>query len=209
MFKHFWIARVIFIAVCLALLAGCRGTISSPSLPTGTLSSPDKPTSRIIITDPLLASPTPTPKCIGDTWSYDESVQTKIEIGPDMKIVIGSVDPYVLYEKTISISGDGKVTYTVTQNLDPPKTITETKYIQEDDLQKIVTAVDEANFFAISADCGGEVLIAPHAYEKWIRIETDLKTHAVYDHGMCDKGYYFNKFCDLYDKIIAILGTPW
>ena len=31
---------------------------------------------------------TPTPKCIGDTWSYAENILTKIKIDPDLRITM-------------------------------------------------------------------------------------------------------------------------
>lgn len=58
---------------------------------------------------PLLASPTPAPECIGDTWSYDKTVQTKINNDPDLTIEINRMGSWGFCPRTLTIHGDGGV----------------------------------------------------------------------------------------------------
>jgi len=174
-------------------------------------------------------TPSPTPKCIGDTWSYDENIQTEININPNLKITMVTLGYDVIYEvvtatpagesyptlpayqtvttsnpahswipSKITIYGDGRVVGEEKKG----QSIKE-KRIQIDQLQKIVAVLEEANFYAISWGCLG--LECPCGHELDITVETKEMVHEIYDKGACFAAY-FDRYCDLWDQINAIIG---
>jgi len=163
------------------------------------------PTSPSKSTTSQTPTPSPTPECIGDAWSYAENVQTTIEINPDLKIQIGRTDPFILRDELIVIYGDGKVVFTAI-DLGVEETIE--KRIQKKQLQQIVSAFEEANFYAISVGCGGIVGIQPDAANLYISVETDGKSYDLDDLTACIT-HDFDNYCDLDDTIAEILGLPW
>ena len=158
---------------------------------------------------PLLASHTPAPECIGDTWSYDKNVQTEIEISPDLVIIISHTqswftttprtpDPYIY--GSVGIYGNGSVIDS--RGGDPVK-----KQISEDQLQQIIQVFEEANFFAITFGCEGSSLEVTDVGRTEISITMEGKTHKIEDHGNCDYGGIIG-LCAIPEKVFAILGSP-
>ena len=151
--------------------------------------------------------PTTTAKCINNAWSYAENVHTDIEISPDLVIQLSRSECFgECPSYTVTISGDGRVIYWGYQFV--PTVGTVEKQIQEDQLQQIVAAFEEANFFAISVGCAEYSVIVMDASALNISISTEGRYHVVAERGACN-AYHFDKYCDLGDKIEAILGLPW
>ncbi len=168
------------------------------------------------VTSPI-PLPSPPPKCIGDTWSYAENIQTEIEISPDLRITMEHSVPggLTLSEKRTTIYGDRRAAYTdMFFKWQHGSLITITNYtvekqITEDQLSQIVTAFEEANFYAITPGCEGKSIRAPvDGDSEDISIVTDGKTHEINEQGAC-WAYRLDKYCSLYGEIDAILGTPW
>jgi len=162
----------------------------------------------------LQPTPSPTPMCIGEVWSYAENVQTKIDIEPTLKITIAQDAPdlihHTFYGSTVTIYGDGRVVYTSesSQVSGSTKSTSVEKQIPKDQLQQIITALEEANFYAITTGCGGSIVRVIDAPVLEISVEADGKVYEIKDNGECAVSH-FDKYCDLGDQIDAILGIPW
>ena len=155
--------------------------------------------------------PTPTPSPQPDSGSpvlYTENVQTKIEISPKLKLTLnrsacfGSCPNY-----NVTVFGDGTVVYEG-ENFVPTEGTIE-KQISKDQLQQIVAALEEANFYGFVENPHRIVIMDSSNLS--ISLETDGKIHPIRDGGICS---YVNKaglyeFCDLGDKIDEILEMPW
>jgi hypothetical protein len=211
----------IFLSCIMLVLSNCTSFLPqvSPTLsPTPPISSPTSSTMS---------------KCILDTWSYDENIHTQITIAPDLKITLRNLGLYKMvitatpvggqfptlpaYQSTdttnpfhpgsittkISIFGDGRAILVKEQD---QKTILEReKQIPIDQLQKIIAILEEVNFYAISWGCGDKGMACPCGTELDISVETKENVHQILDHGMCDSRP-FNRYCDLFDRIVAIIG---
>jgi hypothetical protein len=162
---------------------------------------------------PLLTSPTLKPSRTPDEGSpvlYTDNVQTKIEISPDLKITMarggGTLKPgWTPY--MVTIFGDGRVIYIEGFGAHTEGSIE--KQIQRDQLQQIVAALEEANFYGFSNNPDAMYLTDTNPLS--ISIETDRIIHQIEDAGICSfvniPGRF--TFCDLGDTIDTILGTPW
>ncbi len=152
------------------------------------------------------STPSPIPLCRG--LFIQPNVQTKIEISPDLKITMsrsgGLVDSSEPSYR-ITINGDGKVHYEGWSGVPTAGSIE--KQIQADQLQRIVAAFDEMDFYAIFVK---RDMVITDSSELDIRIEKDGETHDISDEGMCaSDSSQCPVFCGLGDKIEEILGLPW
>ena len=169
-------------------------------------------------------SPTPTPECVNENWSYTDQATTQIEITPALKITIKdyelkfevvlivnpdgtseTVGPAGPITRRITIYGDGRAVFERESDEAP---LSSEVQISADQLNKIVTVLEEANFFAIWGGCEGKQQVSCcAAHYLHISVETEDQTHEISDHGNCSDGQYFSAFCGLPAKIESILGT--
>lgn len=157
---------------------------------------------------PLLTSPTPSPIPLCWRLFTQPNVQTKIEIGSDLKITMSRSGGLLDSDEPsyrVTIYGDGKVHYQGWSGV-PSAGVVE-KQLQEDQLQRIVAVFEEANFYAIHVS--RDMVITDNS-ELDILIEKGGETHDLSDAGICNSdSSQCPVFCGLGDKIDDILGTPW
>lgn len=143
-------------------------------------------------------------ECVDNVWTYSKSTQTDIDITPDLIISIvrsttgcsGGCAPY-----TATIYGNGQLIYS--EYLSG----TVTTQIPKDHLQQIVTAFEDANFYAVVPGCGDTKVSVSDAGQLNISVATDKLIYEIEDEGAC-KASYFWRFCGLADKVEDILGLP-
>lgn len=165
--------------------------------------SPQKPPSVQPLPSPS-PIPSPTPICVDGTWSYDEDVQTKIEITPDLKIEITHVGGWGFCPRTLRIHGDGRVEIKLGERDEASQT---TMQITKDQLEQIVSKLEQANFFGVSYGCQETFIEALDAGLLDISVETQGKVHKIEDHGVCGGPLYnFRRYCSLGDSIEEIVS---
>ncbi len=153
---------------------------------------------------PKAAGTLPTEECVGNTWTYSNNVQTDIAASPDLIISIfrsdtdcaGGCSPY-----TATIYGDGRL-YISDFRAGPVA-----KQITQDQLQQVVSAFEEANFYAVAPGCGSVSYAAGGAGFLNISVSTEKMDFAIEDGGACAKNYYA-RYCGLADKVEQILQIP-
>ena len=143
-------------------------------------------------------------ECISDAWTYSSYKQTDIDIAPDLIITIvrsttrcpGGCAPY-----TATIYGNGQLIYS--EYLSG----TVSTKIPIDHLQQIVTAFEEANFYAVAPGCGETKVSVSDAGHLNISVATEKLIYEIEDEGACAASYFW-RFCGLADKVERILGLP-
>jgi hypothetical protein len=103
----------------------------------------------------------------------------------------------------MTIYGDGRVILVKEKN--QVQISQQEKQIEKDQLQKIVSVLEEVNFYAISPTCGGVGIACPCGHTHAISVETKGEVHEINDAGACEVAY-FAGFCDLWERITAIIG---
>ena len=161
-----------------------------------------------------------TPKCIEDTWSYAEDIQTRIDPGTDLQITLlqyspnvvvtnpGEEDQYGSLTSKVTVYGDGRVVregifYFYDQAEEDKQT--REKQITPEQLQQIVTIFEEANFYAITVGCNGTYIEITDVTMLDIIVSNGEMVHEVRDHGACYMSS-FDRYCDLWGQINEIIG---
>ena len=166
--------------------------------------------------------PTPTLnttlECIGDTWSYANDIQTKINIDSNLLIKLKQYIPNAVIvgknqegslTKSITVYGDGRVVrenifHYNDQAIGDDKHEKE-KRISSEQLQQIVTVLENANFYAITVGCNGIVKQVLDVTMIEIMVSSGGQVHEIIDNSACH-AYHFDKFCDLWDQVNEIIG---
>jgi hypothetical protein len=162
---------------------------------------------------PTPPQPTSTPVCVEVAWSYSENTTTEIEINSDLTITMETFYPDMLtrsfMRNTTTIHGDGSAVVVNQQYIEgePQEKTRVEKQLSTRQLEQIVQALEQANFYAIRPGCRGVFVTVSEAWTLDISVETNGRLHAIQDNGACAV-YDFKNYCSLRGKIEAILDQP-